>query len=70
MLCELLILFLFNCSIPLTCKIGKETKVGHRGIGVVIHKNAVIGENCLIRPHVVIGGGGGASQESLSSKIT
>jgi len=31
---------------------------GHRGIGVVINPNTVIGKNCLIRPHVVMGGGG------------
>ena len=57
-MCEGLIFFLFNCSIPIRCKIGKGTVCGHRGIGVVINKNAIIGENCLIRPHVVIGGGG------------
>lgn len=56
--CEVLIFLLFNSSIPLDCKIGKGTRCGHRGIGVVINKGASIGNNCLIRPHVVIGGGG------------
>ena len=57
-ICEGLIFFLFNCSIPLKCEIGEGTVCGHRGVGVVLNKNARIGKNCIIRAHVVIGGGG------------
>ena len=57
-ICEGLIFVLFNCAIPLKCEIGEGTVCSHRGIGVVLNKNARIGKNCLIRVHVVIGGGG------------
>jgi serine O-acetyltransferase len=57
-LCEGLIFLLFNSSVPLKSTIGKGTIFGHRGIGVVINQRAIIGQDCLIRPHVVIGGGG------------
>jgi serine O-acetyltransferase len=55
---EGLIFLIFNSSISLDCDIDDGTICGHRGIAVVINKNAKIGKNCLIRPHVVIGGGG------------
>ena len=56
--CSALIFILFNSSISIQSSIGNGTRAGHRGIGIVIHKDAVIGEHVLIRPHVVIGGDG------------
>jgi serine O-acetyltransferase len=56
---EALIYLFTNCSIPACVKIGDGTYCGHRGIGVVIHPDAVIGRNCVLRAHVVIGGKGG-----------
>jgi serine O-acetyltransferase len=56
--CEALIYAIFNCSIPLDAKIGAGTRCGHRGIAVVIHPGVEIGERCLIRAQVVIGGSG------------
>ena len=50
------IYLLYNCWIPYNCKIGKGTKLGYGGIAVVIHKDAVIGENCIIGTCVTIGG--------------
>lgn len=44
--------------IPYQADIGKGTTVGYQGIGVVIHKKAVIGRNCSIGQNVTIGGGG------------
>lgn len=35
---------------------GKNVSLGHRGIGIVIHKDAIIGDNCRIMHHVTIGG--------------
>jgi serine O-acetyltransferase len=55
--CEGLIFLLFNSSIPLSSEIGSGTVCGHRGIGVVISPRARIGRDCVIRAHVVIGGG-------------
>lgn len=50
------IFLLFNSYIPYTCNIGKNTKCGYKGIGVVIHSRAIIGENCMIGQGVTIGG--------------
>lgn len=50
---------LFNCSVPATCKIGKGTKFGYGGIGVVVHARAEIGTNCLIGQNTTIGGRSG-----------
>ena len=35
--------------------IGRGSQCGHRGIAVVINRDAIIGENVLIRAHVTIG---------------
>lgn len=47
---------LFNSVIPGSVVIGRGTFCSHRGIAVVIHKNSVIGENCVIGTSVVLGG--------------
>ena len=47
---------LFNCAVPPGCKLGKGVKFGYGGIAVVIHRRAVVGENCVIGTGVVIGG--------------
>jgi len=49
--------FLFNSSVPCTTKIGKDTRFGYGGIGVVVHAHAVIGERCVIGKGSTIGGG-------------
>ncbi|MEY8197659.1 MAG: hypothetical protein RPS47_00275 [Colwellia sp.] len=51
-----LIRIIHNCAIYSETKIGKGTQFGYGGIGVVIHKNAVIGANCIIGSNVTIGG--------------
>lgn len=56
---ELLVYLLCNCSIPVSAEIGEGTICGHRGIGVVVHPEATVGKNCILRAHVVIGGKGG-----------
>lgn len=50
--------FFWAAFIPYSANIGKGTKFGYGGLGVVIHKAAIIGENCLISQHVTIGGSG------------
>lgn len=50
---------LFNSSVPASVVIGKGTKFGYGGIGVVIHSRAIIGKNCVIGQNVTIGGKSG-----------
>lgn len=53
------IYFVHNSFVPYKADIGKGTIFGYKGIGLVIHSDAVIGENCLIGTNVTIGGGHG-----------
>lgn len=48
-----------NSYIPYTCEIGRGTEFGYKGIGLVIHSYAKIGEDCLISTGVTIGGRSG-----------
>jgi len=48
-------LVLFGFFIPGSSVIGKNTKFGYGGLGVVVHKDAKIGNNCLIGQNVTIG---------------
>ncbi|TXS89896.1 serine acetyltransferase [Parahaliea maris] len=57
-LAESLNYFLFNCSVPASCQIGERTYCSHRGMSVVIHKDAVIGKDCVIGTCVTLGGRG------------
>ncbi|MGG0744641.1 serine acetyltransferase [Priestia megaterium] len=45
---------IFNNEIYVKAKIGKNLQLPHHGNGVIID-NATIGDNVIIRPHVVIG---------------
>lgn len=56
-LITLIIFLIYNSKIPPSAKIGKNTFFGYGGISVVIHHNAIIGENCNIGHVVTIGGG-------------
>ena len=47
--------FLFGCWCPGSAVIGKGTSLGYWGSATVIHKDAVIGKNCLIAQCVTIG---------------
>ena len=55
-LVTLLIFLIYNSKVPYKAQIGKGTKLGYGGIGVVIHSNSVIGDNCMIAQHVTVGG--------------
>lgn len=56
-LVTLLIFLIYNSKIPYQAKIGKGTKFGYGGMGVVVHSKAVIGDNCSIGQQVTVGGG-------------
>ena len=59
---KLIIFLAYNSSIPYQAKIGSGSHFGYGGIGVVIHRNTVIGENCQIGANVTIGGKSGHPQ--------
>lgn len=48
---------MFNCVIPASADLGKGCNIAH-GVGVVIHHEAVIGENTKIYQNVTIGSKG------------
>lgn len=58
-LITLLIFLIYNSKIPYKATIGKSTKFGYGGIGVVIHDRVVIADNCRIGQNVTIGGTSG-----------
>ena len=51
-----LIFLIYNSDIPSSVSIGKNTLFGHSGIGVVIHQDAIIGNDCMIGQGITIGG--------------
>lgn len=55
-LVTLLIFLIYNSKVPYQARIGKGTKLGYGGIGVVIHSESVIGRNCSVGQQVTIGG--------------
>ena len=57
---DILIRLVHNSAVYSETKIGKGTIFGYGGISVVIHKNSVIGESCVIGSNVTIGGKSGS----------
>ena len=57
-LVDLAIFLLYNCSIHHTTRIGPGTQCAHRGMSVLIHRDAVIGARVHLGAHVVIGSRG------------
>lgn len=55
-LIQQLIHFIFNCDLSPMTSIGKGTRLGHGGIGVVINPKAVIGRNVVIAQNVTVAG--------------
>jgi serine O-acetyltransferase len=51
--------FVFTTSIPYTATVGRNTLFNNWGMGIVIHRRVVIGENCVIGQSVTIGGRSG-----------
>ena len=56
---DMWIYLIHNSFIPAECEIGDGTTFGYKGIGVVVHKRARIGKNCVIAQNVTIGGRSG-----------
>ncbi len=51
-----IVFLLYNSDIPSSVVIGENTLFGHSGIGVVIHQDAIIGDDCIIGQGITIGG--------------
>ena len=51
--------FAFTTSVPYTASIGRNCYFNNWGMGIVVHRRAVIGDNCRISHHVTIGGRSG-----------
>ena len=66
---EMWIYLVHNSFIPAQCEIGEGTSFGYKGIGVVIHKRAKIGKNCVIAQGVTIGGRSGHYEVPVSAII-
>lgn len=45
----------FSVWLPSSAQVGKNFTVGYWGLGIVIHSNSVIGDNCQINQNVTIG---------------
>lgn len=58
-----------GCHIDSKARIGRDVKLAYGGSGVVIHGSAVIGQNCLISPGVVIGGRSGKAAAQLGDSV-
>lgn len=56
-LITLVIFLLYNSKIPYQAEIGKGTKFGYGGMGVVLHSKCKIGCYCTIAQQVTVGGG-------------
>lgn len=61
-LIKILIRILFSCVLPPSAKVGRNVVFGYQGLGIVVHRNAVIGNNVVIGPNVTIGGRSGFQQ--------
>lgn len=46
----------FSAVVPPEVSLGKNVLLGYQGLGIIIHRRAVIGDNVLIGAHVTIGG--------------
>ena len=59
----------YSCDIMPNTKIGNNCRFPHRGLGVVINENAIIGEGTIIEANVCIGGRGGLSKEERTAPM-
>ncbi|WP_083608654.1 hypothetical protein [Psychrobacter sp. Rd 27.2] len=63
-----LIMLLHNSSVSPYCRLGKDVKFGYGGIGVVVHKDALISDGVAIGQNVTIGGASGKFRVNDSGK--
>ncbi|MEZ8270392.1 serine O-acetyltransferase [Vibrio splendidus] len=61
--------FIYNCSIPFSCDLGKGICFRHGLHGVFISGESKIGDYCYILHHVTIGSNFGASQLKVRAPV-
>lgn len=49
----------FGVYLPVGAKLGQHLELGYGGMGVVIHRDAVVGRHCLLSQQVTLGGRSG-----------
>ncbi len=54
-LIKVILRFFYGCDIPYGVTVGNNFRLGHHGMGVVIHPRVVIGDNVKIFQNVTIG---------------
>jgi serine O-acetyltransferase len=62
-----IIRILFSCDIPYSLEIGENTAFAHNGLGVVVHRDAIIGHNNKIMQNVTIGGKNGQGPPKIGN---
>lgn len=59
---------IYSCEIPYTAEIDEKVVFAHKGLGVVIGQDTVIGENSKILQNVTIGGRSGIRANPVIGK--
>lgn len=65
-----IIRLVFSCDIPYQVVIGKGTVFPHDGLGIILHNNVIIGENCKILHGVTMGGRGTEGVPRIGNNVT
>lgn len=60
-LISLWIHFRYNCDLQPATQIGRGSRLGHGGIGVVVNSHAKLGRNCILAQNVTIAGKDGGA---------
>ena len=66
---ELLNKVFCSCIIPSSVRISEGTEFAYGGLSVLVHKDSVIGSDCSIGTHVVIGGNASSKQYILDENM-
>jgi serine O-acetyltransferase len=60
---------MFSVVLPPSVKVGRNVTFGYQGLGIVVHPHAVLGNNIVIAPNVVIGGRGGPGVPAIEDDV-
>ncbi|WP_277182425.1 serine O-acetyltransferase, partial [Caballeronia sp. BR00000012568055] len=60
---------LFSVVLPPSVTVGRNVTFGYQGLGIVVHRNTVLGNKVVISPNVVIGGRNGAGRVVIEDDV-